>query len=100
MSPRGTGEGVRHEKTDTTPCKRTMWGEDAVGRTVQEPADSRANSLPDARGHESRCAEGEPTCLKHGRYSAEAMAERRKFRSLLRELKEGIEIADQEPLIR
>ena len=36
---------------------------------------------------------------KHGRYSAEAMAERRRFRSLLRELKEGIEIADQEPPI-
>ena len=34
---------------------------------------------------------GNRNAWKHGRYSAEAIAERRRFRALLRELKEGLE---------
>ncbi|WP_352547190.1 HGGxSTG domain-containing protein [Mesorhizobium australicum] len=35
---------------------------------------------------------GNSNALKHGRYSAEAMAERRRFRDLLAEIKEVIEL--------
>src|SRR5688572_269307 len=64
--------------------------EDAFRCAVPRAGRPRKTKMPDARREKHRSAEGSQNALKHGRYTATAIHERRGAREIIRQLRKLI----------
>jgi hypothetical protein len=70
-----------------------VWGPDAGRDAVPVDGDGE-RAFPDARRGSPGAPKGNSHAFKHGRYSAEAIGERREVATLMREIKGLVEQAD------
>jgi hypothetical protein len=76
-------EDQPHARQITDALQPTVWREDQARERMPVAGDIEG-SLPDARRNVPRCPKGNSNAFRHGRYTAQAIANRREIAVLLR----------------